>query len=205
PQPVACYTHWNYQCGTQVTLYTDSPFAPGCSPCPPIDAPQNYVLFRAIGNIPLSRIYGTGIDSGPNATLPRPTTAANVGLVADYPGAGQDAPFGGLLLPRIEFDSSLLESNLAAYYQVSIRPGTSGGWTILKDEIDRHYNYFAGTNLITAVYNLGPQTVGAVPNLFAIPPALPPQGDWAFPNPVYDLANAQFPTTALPSPPTPGG
>ena len=57
---------------------------------------------------------------------------------------------------------------------------------------------------MTSVYNLGPKVVNGVPNLFEIPPALPPQGDWAFPNPPVDLANAQFPTTVLPlSPPPP--
>ena len=28
PTPISCYTHWNYQCGTEVTLYTNSLFAP---------------------------------------------------------------------------------------------------------------------------------------------------------------------------------
>lgn len=40
-------------------------------------------------------------------------------------------------------------------------------------------------------------------NFFEIPPALPPEGDWAFPNPPVDLANAQFPTTVLPPVPSP--
>jgi hypothetical protein len=58
-----------------------------------------------------------------------------------------------------------------------------------------------GGTLITSPYVLGPKTGGTTPNLFEIPPALPPAGGtWAFPQPAYDLANAQVPTTALPSP-----
>src|SRR6185437_2070781 len=72
-------------------------------------------------------------------------------------------------------------------------------------EIFRHYNHFVGTDLVTTPYQLGPQTVGATNNLFEIPPELPPVGDWAFPNPPYDLANAQFPSDVLPSPAPAGG
>jgi hypothetical protein len=191
PAPIACYTYWGYECGTSVTLYTDNWFAPCCSPCAPVNAPQNYVLFRAIGNVPLSQIYGT-------STL-LTTTPSNLGLAAGAVQAGEDSPFGNLLLPRVEFDSSLLELGLASYYQISYQSPTSGGWQPLTGDIYRHYNQFIGSELVTTAYSLGPQTVGTTTNLFAIPPALPPVGDWVYPNPPYDLANAQFPTTVLPS------
>ena len=58
PTPVACYTYWGYQCGTDVTLYTNNVFAPCCSPCASVNAAENYVLFRAIGGVALSSIYG---------------------------------------------------------------------------------------------------------------------------------------------------
>jgi hypothetical protein len=191
PAPIACYTYWGYECGTTVTLYTDNFFAPCCSPCAPVNAAQNYVLFRAIGNVPLSDIYGT-------STL-LTTTPSNLGLAAGAVVAGEDSPFGSLLLPRVEFDSSLLEMGLASFYQISYRFGTTGSWTPLTGDIYRHYNQFVGTELVTTALSLGPQTVGTTTNLFAIPSALPPVGDWAYPNPPYDLANAQFPTTVLPS------
>ena len=194
PTPVACYTYWNYQCGTDVTLYTNNIFAPGCSPCAPINADENYVLFRAIGGVSLSSIYG--------ASPLLPSTPQ--GLAAGAVVAGEDSPFGGLLLPRVEFDSSLLDNNLASFYQISYWDTIQSKWVPLTGDINRHYNVFVGTQLVTKVYPLGPQTVGSTPNLFAIPPALPPVGDWAFPDPAYDLANAQFPTTVLPTS-TPGG
>lgn len=203
PVPVACYTYWNYHCGSEVTLYTDSIFAPTCSPCPPVDAPANYVLFRAIGNVQLNAIYGT------STVLAGATNSTNIGQIADGAGAGLNAPFGSVsgglpVLPRVEFDSSLRDLNLAMYYQISYRVGTSGSFALLPGQIDRHYNHFVGTDLVTSPYNLGPKTVGAL-QLFEIPPSLPPVGDWAFPDPRYDLANAQFPSSDLPAPPTPGG
>jgi hypothetical protein len=194
PAPIACYTYWNYQCGTEVTLYTDSIFAPGCAPCAPVNAGENYVLFRAIGGVSLSSIYGASplLPSSPQ------------GLAAGAVVAGLNSPFGGLLLPRVEFDSSLLDNNLAAYYQMSYWDTTQSKWVALTGDIYRHYNEFVGTQLVTKPYLLGPVNVGATQNLFAIPPALPPVGDWAYPNPAYDLANAQFPTTVLPTS-VPGG
>ncbi len=192
PTPVSCYTYWNYQCSSEVSLYTSSPFATLCSPCPPVDAPENYVLIRALGNVQLNQIYGT------STVLAGATNNTNIGLAADLYW-GLDSPFGGLILPRIEFDSSLRANNIAKYYRVRWRYGTSGSFTDLAGPISRKYNHFVGSDLVTSVYPLGPNVVGATPNLFEIPPALPPEGDWAFPDPPVDLANAQFPTTALPS------
>jgi hypothetical protein len=197
PTPISCYTHWNYQCGTEVTLYTNSPFAPLCAPCPPIDAPENYVLVRALGNVQLNGIYGA------SPVLSGSTTAANEGLAANLYGTGLDSPFGGNVLPRIEFDSTLRSQNKAMYYQMSFRKGTSGSFAPLIGAIDRKFDHFVGSDLVTSVYNLGPKVVNGVPNLFEIPPALPPEGDWAYPNPPVDLANAQFPTTVLPASPPP--
>ena len=122
PTPVACYTYWNYQCGTNVTLYTNSIFAPGCSPCAPVNAGENYVLFRAIGGISLSSIYGA------SPLLPATPTGEAAGAVV----AGEDSCFGGTLLPRVEFDSSLLEDGLASYYQISYWDYSLLQWVVLK-------------------------------------------------------------------------
>jgi hypothetical protein len=193
PTPVSCYTHWNYKCGSEVTLYTSSPFAPLCSPCPPVDAPENYVLIRALGNIQLNQIYGT------STLLAGSTSSTNIGQAAELYW-GLDSPFGGLVLPRIEFDSSLRANNIAKYYRVRWRYGTSGSFTDLAGPIARKFNHFVGSDLVTSVYPLGPNVVGSTTNLFEIPPALPPGGgDWVFPDPPVDLANAQFPTADLPS------
>jgi hypothetical protein len=58
PTPVGCHTYWNYVCGTEVTLVTTHPLARACPPCPPIVAPNNWLLFMAIGNTSVWRIHG---------------------------------------------------------------------------------------------------------------------------------------------------
>ena len=186
PTPVACYTHWNYVCGTEVTLQTTHPLAMTCSPCPPVIAPNNWVLVMAIGNHSLSRIRGTSLDLQPT------TNATNLGLTEG------GAPFGGLIRPRVEFDNSLREDLGVKYYRVSYRKGTSGDFIHLTGEIHRHYTHEVGDDLILEVYPLGPKVVNGVPNLFEIPPALPPLGQWSLPDAVENTASAKFPSNAAP-------
>jgi hypothetical protein len=190
PTPILCNTFWNYQCGTQeVTLSVTHPLARTCAPCQPVDAPLNWVLFMAIGNHPLSKIHGTG------ATLA--TDSTNIGLT------DTDAPFGETLRPRLEFDNSLREELGVKYYQVSYRKGTSGVFTPLTASVNRHYTHEVGDDLILEAYNLGPHSEKSpgVPlqtqNLFEIPPALPPIGQWSIPDAVEDTASAKFPTLNL--------
>lgn len=188
PKPVACHTHWNYVCGTEVTLVTRHALARTCPPCPPIIAPNNWVLVMAIGNHPLSRIRGTG------QTLQGTTNATNIGLTDG------EAPFGGLLRLRIEFDNSLRDDLDVKFYRVSWRKGTSGAFTPLTDECHRHYTHEVGGDLILEVLPLGPQVAGATANLFEIPPALAPVGQYSFPDLREDLTNAKFPTNTFAPP-----
>ncbi len=186
PAPVPCHTYWNYQCGTQeIILHVTHPLAITCSPCPPIDAPSNWVLFMAIGNLPLSKIRGTSIP------LAGTTNVSNLGLTTS------EAPFGELLRPRIEFDNSLREDLGVKYYRVSYRKGTSGPFTPLTSSINRHYAQKIGDDLVLEAYNLGPKVINGKPNLFEIPPSLPPVGQWSIPNAVEDTASAKFQTTTL--------
>jgi hypothetical protein len=185
PTPVSCHTHWNYVCGSEVTLYTTHPLALTCSPCPPVNAPNNWVLVMAIGNLPLSRIHGTSVP------LQGSTTTENTGLTDG------GAPFGGLLRPRIEFDNSLREDLNVKYYRVSYRKGTSGSFVPLTGIINRHYTVEIGGDLVLKAFNLGPQVVNSTPNLFEIPPALPPEGQWSLPDAVEDTSSAKFRTEDL--------
>lgn len=182
PTPISCHTYWNYQCGKEVTLNVTYPLAITCSPCPDFDAPPNWVLFMAIGNQPLSRIRGT------SGSLAATTTSDNLGLTE------VDAPFGELLRPRIEFDNSLREELGVKYYRVSYRQGTSGDFKHMNAIINRHYTHEVGGDLILEAYKLGPYVIGSEPNLFEIPPALPPIGQWSIPDAVEDTASAKFQT-----------
>ena len=197
PTPVGCYTYWNYQCGTEVTLYTNSPWAITCAPCPPVIAPNNWVLFMAVGNHPLSLIRGTG------TSLSGTTNNTNIGLT------NGGAPWGGLLRPRIEFDNSLRQNLNVKYYKVMWRkvnavseianpPMAATDWTELTPgdgDVYRHYAHMVGTTLVIDPYQLGPKTVNGISNLIEIPPAMPPLGQWSLPNVVEDTASAKFPTT----------
>jgi hypothetical protein len=181
PLPVTCHTHWDYQCGSEVTLRTTSPFAPTCPPCRPIVAEPGWVIVMAIGNTPLSRIHGTGAELA--------SSPSQIGLTA----AGE--PFGGLLRPRIEFDNALREDLGVRYYRVSWKKAGSGDpWVPLELAVHRHYTHKVGSKLVLEAYSLGPQVVGTQAGLFEIPPPLPPIGQWSLPDVVEDTASAKFPT-----------
>lgn len=183
PKPVHCNTRWNYQCGTEVTLYTTSYFANTCPPCPPVEAPLNWAMFTAIGNLSLDGVHGT------SESLESATTAANRGLT------GTGRPFGGRLRPRLEFDHSLRNLGVR-YYRISWRLGTSGAWAELNSTVHRHYSHEVGDELILEPYTLGPNAVNDVANLFEIPPAVPPKGQWTVPDAVLDTQSGVLDTQA---------
>jgi len=190
PLPVACHTHWNYVCGTEVTLVTTHPAAHACPPCPPIVAPNNWVLFMAVGNTSVWRIHGANDNTHVGAVGHDP---AKLGLLDDA------APWGGNLRPRLEFDSSLRSDLNVRYYRVSYKRPTEGesAWRPNTEAIFRHYTHEVGGDLILEQYPLGPNTVGTQPHLCEIPPALPPIGQWSLPNVVLDTQSAVIPTTVV--------
>jgi hypothetical protein len=191
PTPIACYTYWNYVCGTEVKLFTSSPFAISCAPCPPVIPPlgtEAWVLVMAVGNHPLSRIRGTSV------LLQSTTNATNVGLTDG------GAPWGGLVRLRLEFDNRLRDTLGVMYYRIGWHKGTNQAdpfqdLTASEGAVGRHYAHMVGGNLVIDPYDLSPVTVGSTPNLFKIPPALPPIGQWSIPDAVEDTTNARFRTT----------
>lgn len=178
--PVCCHTHWDIACGAVVTLYATHPCTRVCAPCQAVIAPDRWVLMRAVGNKPLGEIHGT------SEALASTTTAANRGTTDD------GRPFGGLLRFRIEFDHTLRTATNVRYYRMAWRKGTSGGWTEMDAECVRHYAVVSGGEIVDRPYVLGPQKVGTTERLFEIPPALPPEGQWSFPNLYEDLTNVKF-------------
>lgn len=182
PKPVQCYTHWNYKCGTEVTLYTSHPFARTCPPCPPVIAPNNWVLMMAVGNYPSNLIQHNSAASD----FGRATQARS--------GARVGSPFGGFLRFRAEFDNSLRDDLNVKYYRMSWRKAGVGMFTPMDTEVHRHYTHEIGTDLVLEAYSLGPKAVGTQSNLFEIPPALPPKGQWSVPDVLEDLTSAKFNT-----------
>ena len=189
PTPVLCYTRWNYACGTHVTLVTHHPLAQTCTPCAPVDAGDNWVLFVAIGATSLNRIFG---DS---PALQSTTTAANRGL------RGDGAPFGGVLRPQLLFDNSLREHLGVKYYRLFWRRAGDPDWVPMLDYVNRHYTYEVAGQPVSQLYKLGPLSPPEAPdaNLFEIPPALPPQGVWGPVIVPTDHENGVF-DTRLPAP-----
>jgi hypothetical protein len=180
PTPIACYTWWNYSCGTEVHLVTTNPFAITCSPCPPVIAPENWVLFTAIGNTSLKAIFGGGAAGA---------SLGNWGLLES------GAPWGGVLRPRLDFDNSLRESLGVKFYQLSWRRGTSGAWKPFDAEVYRHYAHVVGGELVIEPYKLGPHHMvvgGQNLQLYEIPPAVPTTGQWTVANAVLDTENGEF-------------
>jgi len=190
PVPVACNTWWDYVCGTEVTLVTSHPLAHACPPCPPIVAPNNWVLFMAIGNTSVWRIHGANDTTKVGAVGHDP---AKLGLLDG------SAPWGGSLRPRLEFDSSLRSDLGVRYYRVSYkRPAEAESeWRPSTEAINRHYTHEVAGDMILEQFALGPQTVGTTAHVCEIPPALPPTGQWSIPNAVLDTQNALIPTTAV--------
>ena len=203
PTPIACHTWWNYVCGSEVSLFTSHPLATTCSPCPPIIAGENWVLFMAVGNFPLSRIHGIGTDASLGAT-----TATNRGLAHDaWPSIwpDTDAPWGGVLRPRLEFDNSLRESLGVRYYRLSWKRLAEPAFKPLTAVVNRHYAHLVGSDLVIDAYLLGPRTAGAESNLFEIPPSVPPLGQWSLPNVVTDTESGEFDTVAADGTPVTDG
>jgi hypothetical protein len=190
PTPVACHTYWNYVCGTEVTLVTRHPLAHACPPCPPVVAPNNWVLFMALGNTSVWGIHGVNAATAVGAPGHQ---ASRFGLLQDT------NPWGGSLRPRLEFDNSLRDTLGVKYYRVSYKrqsePQTA--WRPSTDAVNRHYTHEVAGDLILEQYPLGPSTVGASAHLYEIPPALPPTGQWSIPNAVLDTQSAVVPTGAV--------
>lgn len=193
PTPIACWTRWNYECGTEVRLVTTSPFARTCPPCPPVIAPDHWVLAMAVGNTSLASIRGT------STALAGSTNSTNIGLT------GGGAPWGGYLHLRFEFDHNLRTDLNVRYYRVSWRKVGSGNpYLPLTDTQMRHYIHQVGTGFPIDPYVLGPQTVNTTPNLFELPPALPPQGQWVVADAVVDTSSAGFASASM-APPAEAG
>jgi hypothetical protein len=188
PLPIACHTYWNYTCGSEVTLVTTSPFAQTCPPCLPVIAPAHWVLAMAVGNTSLAAVRGT-------SQMLQPTTnASNIGLTSG------GAPFGGHVRLRFEFDNTLRTDLNVRYYRVRWRKiGSGNPFVDLTDAVWRHYAHMVGSTLMIEPYKLGPQPVGGTPNLYEIPPALPPAGQWSIPDAVVDTTSAAFPAALAPA------
>lgn len=177
--PIACWTHWNYECGSEVTLRIDDPRVPTCGGDPDLDGKSVMVL--SIGR-------EVGVQE-----------VQHNGLTTD------GAPFGGKLEPRAWFSRSNLIAAGVTHYRWSYRRLTGpdgstpalGAWTILTRDVKRHYSVLGPDGLPAfPTTSLGPDA----DNKFRIQPPDPPAPglDWETLDEREDLATAHFDTLALP-------
>jgi len=191
PYPIHCYTHWNYDCGSEITIVVYNDAARTCCTEPPVVVPDgsNWVILEAIGGTSPHQIRGSSLDASTQVA----------GDDHDRGWTRNNQPFGGLLRPRLRFRDTLIPIGVT-HYQVSWAPHGTGTWQVLSSTVNRHYVYTVGGNPVYGTYNLGPKTVNGVPNLFEITPTNAPLGgDWAFP-PNYeydDLTSAYFDTLTV--------
>ncbi|WP_046114794.1 hypothetical protein [Aquincola tertiaricarbonis] len=194
---MACNTHWNYACGTPVTLRVPDPRVPGCEEEP--DLPGRQVVVLSIGRgVAVRELQATGAGEGL-------TTAGE--------------PFGGTLEPRVDFSRSALIGGGIPYYRWSYRrlsgpDGVAatvdaasvplGVWSVMSRDVYRHYKL--DTSFPSE--RMGPMpTAGAdaapLPNLFRIRPVAPPAGtEWVVLDENVDLATAYLDSHMLAGAPT---
>jgi hypothetical protein len=179
---IACHTHWNYVCGTQVVIN-----APSAEPCevPGYDVPAGVTLFVLPYKIGYTPIWGTpaGAPSAPTGWL------RSDGLV-DYNSGSSlgmlyNAPFGGTLrfhhddsyfIPKDDSDPGPGDSSIKFYRYSYRRVGDTGAWTAMTAPQSRGYRMeYNDSSLPTyESYPVHAQTVGGEPNLFEFKPRTPP-------------------------------
>jgi hypothetical protein len=185
PTPVSCHTRWNYKCGSEVTLVTTSPLARTCSPCPDEDVPNMGLTVKRIGFRLLNEVYGASDTLVANAN--------NLGMVHQ---GGYDRPFGGLLHLQMNF-SPALRANNVRYYRARIRRVGAADFEPLNLAVSRYYTVWTTPPTETS-YPLGPQTVGATPNLYEIPTELGPvpNSTWS-PREAFEEYHVKIPSATL--------
>lgn len=161
--PVGCHTHWNYQCGTTVTLAVTDPRAYTCSCGPEVGNSGNWILVDQIGSLICSSIRGM------SAALDGTTTSANRGQTGD------GRPFAGLIQPTIYFSPALTAAGVKYKFSFKRVDEDDTHWQDLTAPISRSYLYTSGTGAAWGSLPLGP---GEGDGLYFSRPALPPQGTW---------------------------
>ena len=155
--PIRTSTHWNYACGTDVTIRITDERVPFCDPTPPL-----------VGK----KLIVTTIGNNENvAQIQRSAAGASRGLTAG------GNPFGGQIEPHVDFGTGLSAANTSAaipfYYRWSYRRfGSSGDFTQIATPVHRRYRVevTATGNPEYRTFRLGPFTVGTTNNLFKIRP-----------------------------------
>jgi hypothetical protein len=204
-----CHTHWNYPCGTEVTLVTHDPAAMVCEPPEPVDPPPGvgtWVLINRVGGILIDSIGADGLVGYDFIDGSGHTTATG-------------APFGGSLGLRVSHSADIPHAGLRYYRWLYNKDGDvdSGGdpiWTEfampVAGTVGRHYADFDQANPgqppTFPIYTLGPKGVGGLtmyefrPQPAELQALAPPDHTWQWPIEAVgnDIYSARLDSTSLP-------
>ncbi|HWV15528.1 MAG TPA: hypothetical protein VN030_08845 [Cellvibrio sp.] len=169
---IRCGTHWNYQCGTELTLVVTDPAAIPCSPQDPVTPPEGlgtWVMPYMVGGTP---IFGNPSMGAAPLGWVKPSGYTDYG--AGSLGILYDAPFAATLGFRLGYSYDI-PSAAVKYYRFSYRKVGAPGWLQMSVPVVRHYVHEEPGHLPTfPVYKLGPNTLGLQGNLFEFKPDFPP-------------------------------
>ena len=188
-----CHTHWNYACGTEVTIQLTDPRVHGCGE-PPV-LPGSKIVVKTIGrNVSMGEIYRAAPD------------AAKQGLVKEgWIHPTKPSPFGATLEPRVDFGTGLAPA--ITHYRWSYRTlgsTSEADWGVIDAPVSRHYRETTppGHPVVYKSVQIAPDL--SVSGYYAIiNPALPAGGEaFEILDEGYDLASAYLDTVVLT--PTPG-
>lgn len=183
--PIPCNVHWNYPCGSDVTIRITDPRVPACGGDP--DLPGKDVVLMTIGN-----------DFSPRQIQPSGLTTAG-------------APFGGSVEPHVAFSRTALIGSGITHYRWSYRRMTladgvtasgvpAGSFTHLSTPVFRHYG-LSDPNppyaLSFPAEPMGPDPAFPGADLFKIQPSVGPGDGWVVADARADTATAFFPTASL--------
>ena len=182
-----CATHWNYACGSEVTIRVYDSRVPGCGETPVLVGKK--LVVKSIGRqVGMGEIQRHAAGSGEGQVQP------------GWLHASKASPFGGTLELRVDFGNTLTPT--ATHYRWSIRPLGSvdeDDWQALDTEVRRHYRETTppGDPPIYKSVKVGPDEALSG-YMFKIKPVLPANGEeFVVLDEGYDLASAYLNTTTL--------
>lgn len=171
---VACHTHWNYECGTELVLEVTDPAARVCTPPLDVEPPPGiplWIMPYAVGGIRLEQIKLSGLTD-----------------FNDGNGTWEDVPFGGKLGFRHGYSSVIpMEGTNKPYYyrwmySLLDSAGNETQWrefaepvaqTVVRHYVDEDLAHPEKPPTFPA-YTLGPHSINNM-HLYEFKPHQPPQ------------------------------
>lgn len=186
---IRCNTHWNYECGSEITLRLRDPRVHGCGETREVLGKT--VVVRTIGEMAsMGEIYRGSSD---------PALAAKEGQRREgWIHTTKPSPFGATLEPRVDFGTGLKPAGITHYrwsYRV-LGSTLESDWREMQAPVSRHFKI---QGVIPPAYNtlqIGPDS--SLPGFFFLAdPDLPPTAEHWEVRDHRDLASAYFDTNLL--------